>query len=185
MSLCIRWTSSKQRRSPTSLYHSAPFNASHTLPYAHSCAHSRVLVHISTVAHAETLRSDHCKLTIAHKEIRACACHLVSSLLDTPEKCRADARCLMFTFSSVPLHCYHTTHCSYHRTGRSLTRYKILTTVLDEVRHRSAALYGRLRKLISAPEAHFYVFANENHRLTFVSFYSDTHHHWRTTCTTR
>uniref|UniRef100_S4RRK4 DIS3 exosome endoribonuclease and 3'-5' exoribonuclease n=1 Tax=Petromyzon marinus TaxID=7757 RepID=S4RRK4_PETMA len=40
----------------------------------------------------------------------------------------------------------------------------ILQTVLQEIRHRSAPVYKRLRDIISTPQKHFYAFTNEHHR---------------------
>lgn len=40
----------------------------------------------------------------------------------------------------------------------------ILQTVLDEVRHKSAAVYKRLREILNNPERRFYTFVNEHHR---------------------
>lgn len=42
----------------------------------------------------------------------------------------------------------------------------ILKTVLEEVKHRNANFYSRLRELIANPSAHFFVFDNEFHRFT-------------------
>uniref|UniRef100_A0A3Q2Z4C4 Protein DIS3 homolog n=1 Tax=Hippocampus comes TaxID=109280 RepID=A0A3Q2Z4C4_HIPCM len=44
----------------------------------------------------------------------------------------------------------------------------ILQTVLQEVRHRSAPVYKRLKDLIHEEERHFYTFTNEHHRETFI-----------------
>lgn len=41
----------------------------------------------------------------------------------------------------------------------------ILQTVLDEIKHRSAAIYKRLRDILNAPGRRFYTFVNEHHRL--------------------
>lgn len=41
----------------------------------------------------------------------------------------------------------------------------ILQTVLQEVRHRSAPVYKRLKDMIHEKEKHFYTFTNEHHRL--------------------
>lgn len=40
----------------------------------------------------------------------------------------------------------------------------ILQTVLQEVRHRSAPVYKRLKDVIHEKEKHFYTFTNEHHR---------------------
>lgn len=40
----------------------------------------------------------------------------------------------------------------------------ILQTVLQEVRHRSAPIYKRLKDMIHDKEKHFYTFTNEHHR---------------------
>uniref|UniRef100_A0AAQ5ZR98 Exosome complex exonuclease RRP44 n=1 Tax=Amphiprion ocellaris TaxID=80972 RepID=A0AAQ5ZR98_AMPOC len=44
----------------------------------------------------------------------------------------------------------------------------ILQTVLQEVRHRSAPVYKRLKDIIHEKEKHFYTFTNEHHRETFI-----------------
>lgn len=44
----------------------------------------------------------------------------------------------------------------------------ILQTVLQEVRHRSAPIYKRLKDMLHAQEKHFYTFTNEHHRETFI-----------------
>uniref|UniRef100_UPI003AAC6BD3 exosome complex exonuclease RRP44 n=1 Tax=Centroberyx gerrardi TaxID=166262 RepID=UPI003AAC6BD3 len=44
----------------------------------------------------------------------------------------------------------------------------ILQTVLNEVRHRSAPVYKRLKDIIHEKEKHFYTFTNEHHRETFI-----------------
>ncbi|KAM9365783.1 exosome complex exonuclease RRP44 [Pholidichthys leucotaenia] len=44
----------------------------------------------------------------------------------------------------------------------------ILQTVLQEVRHRSAPVYKRLKDLTQNKEKHFYTFTNEHHRDTFI-----------------
>lgn len=40
----------------------------------------------------------------------------------------------------------------------------ILQTVLDEVKHKSAIIYKRLRDILANPERRFYTFVNEHHR---------------------
>uniref|UniRef100_A0A3B5AX49 Protein DIS3 homolog n=1 Tax=Stegastes partitus TaxID=144197 RepID=A0A3B5AX49_9TELE len=44
----------------------------------------------------------------------------------------------------------------------------ILQTVLQEVRHRSAPIYKRLKDIIHEKEKHFYTFTSEHHRETFI-----------------
>ncbi|KAM9454993.1 exosome complex exonuclease RRP44 [Clarias gariepinus] len=44
----------------------------------------------------------------------------------------------------------------------------ILQTVLQEVRHRSAPVYKRIKDAIHDKEKHFYTFTNEHHKETFV-----------------
>ncbi|XP_037535703.1 exosome complex exonuclease RRP44 [Nematolebias whitei] len=44
----------------------------------------------------------------------------------------------------------------------------ILQTVLQEVRHRSAPVYKRLKDIIHEKEKHCYTFTNEHHRETFI-----------------
>lgn len=40
----------------------------------------------------------------------------------------------------------------------------ILQIVLDEVRHKSASTYKRLKEIILNPERRFYTFVNEHHK---------------------
>lgn len=40
----------------------------------------------------------------------------------------------------------------------------IMGVVLEEVRHKNASAYQRLRTLTSATDRRFYVFSNEHHR---------------------
>lgn len=40
----------------------------------------------------------------------------------------------------------------------------IFQTVLDEIKHRSAAIYKRLRDILKTPGRRFYTFVNEHHR---------------------
>lgn len=40
----------------------------------------------------------------------------------------------------------------------------ILHTVLDEVKHKSAVVYKKLRDILKRPSRQFYVFVNEHHR---------------------
>ncbi|XP_020776908.2 exosome complex exonuclease RRP44 [Boleophthalmus pectinirostris] len=44
----------------------------------------------------------------------------------------------------------------------------ILQTVLQEVRHRSAPIYKRVKDMLHEKEKHFYTFTNEHHRETFT-----------------
>lgn len=44
----------------------------------------------------------------------------------------------------------------------------ILQTVLQEVRHRSAPIYKRLKDILHDKEKHFYTFTNEHHRETYI-----------------
>uniref|UniRef100_A0A673K774 PIN domain-containing protein n=1 Tax=Sinocyclocheilus rhinocerous TaxID=307959 RepID=A0A673K774_9TELE len=44
----------------------------------------------------------------------------------------------------------------------------ILQIVLQEVRHRSAPVYKRIKDAIHEKEKHFYTFTNEHHRETFI-----------------
>uniref|UniRef100_S4RPB2 DIS3 exosome endoribonuclease and 3'-5' exoribonuclease n=2 Tax=Petromyzon marinus TaxID=7757 RepID=S4RPB2_PETMA len=50
----------------------------------------------------------------------------------------------------------------------------ILQTVLQEIRHRSAPVYKRLRDIISTPQKHFYAFTNEHHRVEIINCASDS-----------
>jgi exosome complex exonuclease DIS3/RRP44 len=49
-----------------------------------------------------------------------------------------------------------------------ITNAIILQTVLDEVKNQNISVYNRLRLLIKQETKHFYVFANEHHKDTFV-----------------
>ncbi|KAK2159602.1 hypothetical protein LSH36_150g04005 [Paralvinella palmiformis] len=51
---------------------------------------------------------------------------------------------------------------------KSVTNVIILQTVLQEVRHRSAPCYKRIKDCIDDPGKHFYVFVNEFHKDTYV-----------------
>uniref|UniRef100_A0A182Q2N5 Protein DIS3 homolog n=1 Tax=Anopheles farauti TaxID=69004 RepID=A0A182Q2N5_9DIPT len=44
----------------------------------------------------------------------------------------------------------------------------VLNTVMDEVKHRSAVVYKRLRAILSNPARKFYTFVNEHHKDTYV-----------------
>ncbi|XP_067890391.1 exosome complex exonuclease RRP44 [Heterodontus francisci] len=44
----------------------------------------------------------------------------------------------------------------------------ILQTVLQEVRHRSAPVYKRIKDVINNHEKHFYTFTNEHHKDTYI-----------------
>ncbi|XP_048388312.1 exosome complex exonuclease RRP44 [Stegostoma tigrinum] len=44
----------------------------------------------------------------------------------------------------------------------------ILQTVLQEVRHRSAPVYKRIKDVVNNPEKHFYTFTNEHHKDTYI-----------------
>ncbi|XP_078258402.1 exosome complex exonuclease RRP44 isoform X2 [Rhinoraja longicauda] len=44
----------------------------------------------------------------------------------------------------------------------------MLQTVLQEVRHRSAPVYKRIKDVIHNPEKHFYTFTNEHHKDTYI-----------------
>uniref|UniRef100_UPI00358EC805 exosome complex exonuclease RRP44-like isoform X1 n=2 Tax=Myxine glutinosa TaxID=7769 RepID=UPI00358EC805 len=44
----------------------------------------------------------------------------------------------------------------------------VMQTVLQEVRHRSAPVYKRLKDIIAVPTKRFYTFTNEHHRETYV-----------------
>ena len=44
----------------------------------------------------------------------------------------------------------------------------VLSTVLQEVKHRQGSVYSRLRALIADPARHWCCFVNEHHRECFV-----------------
>ncbi|XP_055551816.1 exosome complex exonuclease RRP44 [Wyeomyia smithii] len=45
----------------------------------------------------------------------------------------------------------------------------VLSTVLDEVRHRSPVIFKRLKKILADPGRKFFTFVNEHHRDTYLS----------------
>ncbi|XP_058451921.1 exosome complex exonuclease RRP44 [Malaya genurostris] len=45
----------------------------------------------------------------------------------------------------------------------------VLSTVLDEVRHRSPVIFKRLRKIMADPGRKFFTFVNEHHKDTYLS----------------
>lgn len=55
----------------------------------------------------------------------------------------------------------------------------ILQTVLQEVRHRSAPIYKRLKDIIHEKEKHFYTFTNEHQRYKNATdfFFTVSQHH--------
>lgn len=46
----------------------------------------------------------------------------------------------------------------------AITDVIVLQTVLDEVKHKSASIYKRLRDILVNPARRFYTFVNEHHR---------------------
>ena len=44
----------------------------------------------------------------------------------------------------------------------------VLTTVLEEVRHRSSPIFKRIKDIIANPKRNFFVFVNEHRRETYV-----------------
>ena len=46
----------------------------------------------------------------------------------------------------------------------TITNVIVLQTVLDEVKHKSATIYKRLRDILMNPARQFYTFVNEHHR---------------------
>ena len=47
---------------------------------------------------------------------------------------------------------------------KAIKNVVILSVVLEEVKHRSTAIYKRIRAVISNPDKQFYVFSNEYFR---------------------
>lgn len=64
------------------------------------------------------------------------------------------------------------TNVLYHQIDilehEAISNVIVLQTTLEELRHRSLAIYNRVRALISEPDKKFYVFSNEHHRETFA-----------------
>lgn len=50
----------------------------------------------------------------------------------------------------------------------------IMSVVLEEVRHRNASVYQRLRTLVESPSKRFFVFVNEHHRRAAVLSHADS-----------
>ncbi|XP_074649854.1 exosome complex exonuclease RRP44-like [Tubulanus polymorphus] len=48
------------------------------------------------------------------------------------------------------------------------TNVIMLQTVIEEVRHRSGAIYKRLKDIMDNPDRHFYPFVNEHHKDTYI-----------------
>lgn len=44
----------------------------------------------------------------------------------------------------------------------------VVQTVIDEVKHKSASIYKRLRDILTNPARKFYTFVNEHHRDTYI-----------------
>jgi exosome complex exonuclease DIS3/RRP44 len=44
----------------------------------------------------------------------------------------------------------------------------VLSVVLEEVKNKNLSLYNRLRAIIDNPTRHFFVFANEHHKDTYI-----------------
>ncbi|KAJ3154528.1 exosome catalytic subunit dis3 [Geranomyces michiganensis] len=72
----------------------------------------------------------------------------------------------------LPHHIVPDTNVLYHQIDvlehAAFTDVIILQTVLQELKHRSTAVYTRARALISDPKRRFIVFCNEHHRDTYV-----------------
>ncbi|KAM7385436.1 hypothetical protein PAMP_001519 [Pampus punctatissimus] len=64
--------------------------------------------------------------------------------------------------------CIESNLCSYPHYLLPDTNVVLHQTVLQEVRHRSAPVYKRLKDIIHEKEKHFYTFTNEHHRETFI-----------------
>eukprot|EP00850_Spirogloea_muscicola_P015313 SM000116S24234 [mRNA] locus=s116:202438:210497:+ [translate_table: standard] len=50
----------------------------------------------------------------------------------------------------------------------TVTNVVVLSVVLEEAKHKNLSVYNRLRAIIANPARHFFVFANEHHRETFI-----------------
>lgn len=50
----------------------------------------------------------------------------------------------------------------------AITDVIILGVVLEEVRHRNASAYQRLRTIINTPAKRFFVFVNQHHRFALA-----------------
>ncbi|XP_051284504.1 exosome complex exonuclease RRP44 isoform X2 [Dicentrarchus labrax] len=64
--------------------------------------------------------------------------------------------------------CIESNLCTYPHYLIPDTNVVLHQTVLQEVRHRSAPVYKRLKDIIHEKEKHFYTFTNEHHRDTFI-----------------
>ncbi|KAI9002338.1 hypothetical protein BC832DRAFT_561272 [Gaertneriomyces semiglobifer] len=74
--------------------------------------------------------------------------------------------------SNMPHYLVPDTNVLYHQIDvmehKVFTDVIILQTVLDELRHRSMAVYNRVRALVSDRTRRLFVFCNEHHRDTYV-----------------
>jgi len=52
--------------------------------------------------------------------------------------------------------------------SEGLNNVIVLTTVLDEIRHRSSPIFKRLKDIVANPKRHFYVFVNEHRKETYI-----------------
>ncbi|KAJ3157031.1 exosome catalytic subunit dis3 [Geranomyces variabilis] len=81
------------------------------------------------------------------------------------------------TLVPSPHHIVPDTNVLYHQIDvlehAAFTDVIILQTVLQELKHRSNAVYARARTLISDPKRRFIVFCNEHHRDTYVERRAD------------
>jgi exosome complex exonuclease DIS3/RRP44 len=62
---------------------------------------------------------------------------------------------------------YHQVDIFEHQALKQ-SDFVILQTTLDELRHKSFAVYNRIRAVISDSASRCYVFCNEHHRSTFI-----------------
>ncbi|TSK17962.1 Exosome complex exonuclease RRP44 [Bagarius yarrelli] len=100
-----------------------------------------------------------------------CGCEICSECKDESPVLQRDA-CIESSLCTFPHYLIPDTNVVLHQIDiledPLIRNVIILQTVLQEVRHRSAPVYKRIKDAIHDKEKHFYTFTNEHHRETFV-----------------
>ncbi|MCI4393822.1 hypothetical protein PGIGA_G00161900 [Pangasianodon gigas] len=100
-----------------------------------------------------------------------CGCEVCSECKDESPVLQRDA-CIESNLCTFPHYLIPDTNVVLHQIDiledPLIRNVIILQTVLQEVRHRSAPVYKRIKDAIHDKEKHFYTFTNEHHRETFV-----------------
>ncbi|MCJ8748038.1 hypothetical protein PDJAM_G00160330 [Pangasius djambal] len=100
-----------------------------------------------------------------------CGCEVCSECKEESPVLQRDA-CIESNLCTFPHYLIPDTNVVLHQIDiledPLIRNVIILQTVLQEVRHRSAPVYKRIKDAIHEKEKHFYTFTNEHHRETFV-----------------